>query len=210
MPASERSVLMARAVVFDIGGVLCLTPATHWEAHWARSLRMTEADLTAALREVGVAGTLGLMTLSEAEAAISCCLGLTPQAAAALMADVWTEYLGVPNAPLIAYLDSLRPRYLTALLSNSFVGAREREQVAYGFGSRCDVIVYSHEVGLQKPDLAIYSLVEKRLGVEASEIVFVDDVDENVAAAREAGWTAIQFIDSEQALRGLAEALAGV
>jgi quinol monooxygenase YgiN len=34
----------------------------------------------------------------------------------------------------------------------SFVGAREKEQAAYGFAERCDRIIYSHEAGLAKPD----------------------------------------------------------
>ena len=45
------------------------------------------------------------------------------------MADLWREYLGTANTELIEYARRLRPRYRTGILSNSFVGAREREQV---------------------------------------------------------------------------------
>jgi putative hydrolase of the HAD superfamily len=44
-------------------------------------------------------------------------------------------------------------------LSNSFVGAREREQAAYGFEDLVDEIVHTHEVGMSKPDPQIYALV---------------------------------------------------
>jgi hypothetical protein len=37
-------------------------------------------------------------------------------------------YLGTANTELIEYARSLRPRFRTGILSNSFVGAREREQ----------------------------------------------------------------------------------
>lgn len=50
-----------------------------------------------------------------------------------MFGDMWDEYLGTANTELTDYLAGLRPRYRTALLSNSFVGAREREEARYGF-----------------------------------------------------------------------------
>ena len=47
-----------------------------------------------------------------------------------------------------------------------------------------DDIVYSHEVGLRKPDPAIYALAAARLGVAPYEVLFLDDVSANVGAAR--------------------------
>jgi HAD superfamily hydrolase (TIGR01509 family) len=52
-------------------------------------------------------------------------------------------------------------------------------------------IVYSHEVGLGRPDPAVYALTAARLGVAPGEIVFLDDVAANVEAARAAGWHAV-------------------
>ncbi|HEY1519004.1 MAG TPA: hypothetical protein VGF91_21415 [Solirubrobacteraceae bacterium] len=68
------------------------------------------------------------------------------------MDDIWAEYLGTLNQHIADYFASLRPAYRTSILSNSLVGAREREQAAYGFEDMCDVVVYSHEIGLSKPD----------------------------------------------------------
>jgi putative hydrolase of the HAD superfamily len=89
---------------------------------------------------------------------------------------------------------------LTGILSNSFVGAREREQDAFGFEELVDVIVYSHEVGRRKPDPEIYAITCSRLGVEPHEVLFVDDVQENVDGAIAAGMDAIRFVDAEQAI----------
>jgi putative hydrolase of the HAD superfamily len=114
--------------------------------------------------------------------------------------DIWTEYLGTLNAELAGYFSSLRPRYRTAMLSNSFVGAREREQERYGFGDITDLIVYSHEVGMSKPDPRIYRLACDRLGVRPEQVVFLDDRPDFVEAALEAGITAILFQDNEQAI----------
>ena len=52
-------------------------------------------------------------------------------------------------------------------------------------------IVISGDVGLHKPDPAIFELTCSRLGVEPRECVFVDDLRENCAAAEALGITAI-------------------
>ena len=46
----------------------------------------------------------------------------------------------------------------------------------------------SHLVGLRKPDPAIYAHVERETGTASGRIVFFDDVEENVEAARRRGW----------------------
>src|SRR5262249_37185538 len=55
----------------------------------------------------------------------------------------------------------------------------------YGFGQLTDVIIYSHEAGISKPDPRIYRLACDRLGVRPEEMIFLDDVAANVAAARD-------------------------
>jgi putative hydrolase of the HAD superfamily len=119
------------------------------------------------------------------------------------MNDAWAEHVGTLNEELAAYFTSLRPRFRTAMVSNSFVGAREREQDLYGFEDMCDVIVYSHEVGVMKPDGRIYRITCERLGARPEETVLLDDVQQNVDGARATGMQAITFIDNRQAIADL-------
>lgn len=51
----------------------------------------------------------------------------------------------------------------------------------------------SHEIGLNKPDHAIYIHLEKSLGYSGKEILFFDDTQENVDAAVKLGWQAIRI-----------------
>jgi putative hydrolase of the HAD superfamily len=76
----------------------------------------------------------------------------------------------------------------TAVISNSW------GDTTYDVADWRDVfheIVISGDVGLHKPDAAIFQLTCSRLDVEPRECVFVDDLRENCAAAEALGITAI-------------------
>jgi putative hydrolase of the HAD superfamily len=90
-------------------------------------------------------------------------------------------------------------------LSNSFLGVREKEQTAYGFEDLVDVLIYSHEVGLAKPDPAIYGLTCERLGLKPEEIIFVDDVVGHIEGARAFGMRGVIFKDNAQAIGEIEE-----
>lgn len=189
-----------RAVVFDIGGVLEITPDLGVTRQWETRLGLPPGGLDERMNDVWLAGSIGTITLDDVHEAVRDRLGLDEGQRIAFMADIWREYLGTPNTELIDYARGLRPRYRTGILSNSFVGAREREQEAYGFEGLVDEIVYSHESGMSKPDPRIYALVCARLGAAPQETVFLDDWDPYVTAARQAGIHAICYRDTAQAI----------
>jgi len=189
-----------RAVVFDIGGVLEITPRTGWEARWEGRLQLEPGGLVEQLRSVWLDGDVGTITEEEIEKRTGEILGLDQAQLDEFMNDLWDEYLGTLNIELATYFAALRPRYQTAIISNSFVGAREKEQEHYGFSDICDLIVYSHEVGIKKPNPRIFELACERLGIEPSEMVFLDDFEEAVKTARQLGIHGIIFRDNAQAI----------
>lgn len=160
-----------------------------------------------AFQASGKDGEVGTLSQEEWQTGLRQFIGLTPMQLAAFVDDFWTIYLGDPNPTLIAYFSALRPRYRTAILSNSFDGAREREQKRYHFADLVDVIIYSHKVGLAKPDPRIYGLTSHRLGVQPQEIVFLDDAERNVAAAADYGFHAILYKDNAQAIAEIEQCL---
>ncbi len=153
--------------------------------------------------EVWRGGTLGTLTVEQVHEAFVRELGMSRQDVERFMADFWDDYLGAPNTELIDYFRELRSRVRTAILSNSFVGAREKERERYGFEDITDVIVYSHEAGTAKADPAIYRLVCERLGVEPPNAVFVDDHERAVDGARAIGMNAVLFRDNAQVIAEL-------
>lgn len=197
-------------MVFDIGGVLEVNPRTGWQTRWAERLHLSRAEFEERLDSIWSAGAIGSVSLEEVESRTVAALDLDEGHVRELMSDVWAEYLGALNRELVDYFVSLRPRVKTGILSNSFVGAREREQAAYGFEDMCEVLVYSHEVGCMKPDARIYRLVCERLGVDPGQAVFLDDVQANVDGARAVGMRAVRFLSTSQAIADLEAHLANL
>ena len=197
-----------RAVMFDIGGILEVIPeggdpATRFPAldeAWNTSLGLPPGYLTQCFEAIAADGAFGRCTYDEWCARFQASTGMSQAGFDAYMGAFWDIYMGNPNEELIAYCRSLRPRFRTAILSNSFVGAREQEEARYGFTSMVDVAIYSHEEGVAKPDPRIYVLASERLGIPPAEIVFLDDVERNVAAAAAYGIHAVLFRDNAQAI----------
>ncbi len=104
----------------------------------------------------------------------------------------------VRNDELVAYAKSLRPARKVAMLSNlgrdsavKFFSVEERAELF-------DAAIISGEVGMIKPHPEIYQYACDQLGVDTSEVVFVDDSEANCAGAREAGLQAIRYESTEQ------------
>lgn len=54
-------------------------------------------------------------------------------------------------------------------------------------------IIVSGDEGVVKPDPAIYAIARARIGLDPGEVIFIDDREENVTAARAAGFQAELF-----------------
>lgn len=200
-----------RAVVFDIGGVLEVTPDGSeptaafpgMVAQWETRLHLRLGELDRRLRSMKGNGRLGTYSEEEWQEELRLVTGMDQAQIDAFVQDFWDVYLGELNSELAAYFSGLRPRYRTALLSNSFVGARRREQERYHFAEMTDLIIYSHEEGIAKPDPRIFERTCERLGVRPEETVFLDDAERHITAARELGMHAILFTDTAQAIADL-------
>ncbi len=197
-----------RAVVFDIGGVLEITPDLGVNRRWEARLGWPAGEMERRMADVWRGGSIGLMTEDDWHRVLRDRAGFDDRQIADYLADFWREYLGTANTELIDYARGLRPRYRTGILSNSWVGAREREQAAYGFEDLVDEIVYSHEAGYRKPDPQVYALVCTRLGVRPGETVFLDDLEICVTGARAAGLHAVHFRDNAQVIAEIEKLLA--
>jgi putative hydrolase of the HAD superfamily len=87
----------------------------------------------------------------------------------------------------------------TALLSNSW----DFEYPWADLDPLLDVKIVSGEVGLRKPDPAIYAMAGERLGVPLAQCVFVDDIEANIEAARSLGMYGVLHTDLPATLSAL-------
>ena len=61
-----------------------------------------------------------------------------------------------------------------------------------------DVVITSYDVQSMKPDREIYDVAAQRAGSPPDSLFFTDDRIENVTAAQEQGWAAVQFESAHQ------------
>ncbi len=191
-----------RIVVFDLGGVLVRIVRSWTEAHAAAGLpphSICEAEaFDRARRELAQAHQVGAITPSEYYAGIARVSrgAYTAEHAEAIL-TAWQseEYPGV-DAVVTAIEDAGAE---TGALSNTNAAhwAVLRPDVSgaasaprFPTVARLRHAHASHLLRLAKPDPAIYGAFEGATGFAASDILFFDDLEENVAAAQARGWRA--------------------
>lgn len=194
-----------KAVLFDYGLVLSGPPdPAAWnrlkrllnagetmfhDAYWSHRDAYDRGSLTAEAYWRQVAADLG-RTLDEA----------TIHQLIDADTDVWTQ----PNQPMIDWAATLQHAGMkTGILSN--IGdAMEREVLA-----RCPWLAdfthytFSHRLKMAKPEPAIYRHAAEGLQVAAANILFIDDREENIAAACAAGMQAVRYTTHDAFLRAM-------
>jgi len=118
---------------------------------------------------------------------------------------LWTDFFDGTMPGIEDLLDKVRARYRVAFLSNSNEIHAESIPRVYGaLFRRDDRFIFSHRLKVAKPDPEIFRRTAEILGALPQHLIFVDDLLENVLAARGVGMTAFQFTDAmsmEQTLR---------
>jgi 2-haloacid dehalogenase len=192
-------------VVFDLGGVLI-----DWNPRYLyRKLIADEAGVERFLSDVcshdwNVAQDAG-RRISDAVAEAS---ARHPDKIDLIRAyyDRFDEMMAGPIDGTVAILEDLHangtPLYaLTNWSAETFPIGRRR----FGFLSLFRHITVSGELGLAKPDPAIYRHVLAAAGKEAGQCIFIDDSPRNVEAARGLGFSAIHFTSADALRRELGD-----
>ncbi|TIV92511.1 MAG: HAD family phosphatase, partial [Mesorhizobium sp.] len=83
------------------------------------------------------------------------------------------------------------------LLTNFAVDTLAEARQRFDFLGRPRGVTVSGEIGLIKPDRAIYDHHIAAFGLEPSATLFIDDSQKNVDGAKAAGWQAVLFTDAK-------------
>jgi HAD superfamily hydrolase (TIGR01509 family) len=175
---------MIKAVVFDCFGVL--VGSGFWNVY--QSLGGDPVKNAAFIDDVLNRADGGIMSAEELRDIMSKHLGVSPdEYAAAYNNDE------VPNLQVFDFIRTeLKPHYKIGLLSNAGPGVVQR-RIPPELLSLFDAVVVSGEVGLLKPDPAIFRLVAEQLHVTPEEAVFTDDHAPYLPGATAVGMHPILF-----------------
>jgi len=200
--------LALRAVIFDYGMVLTGQPdkAAHEtmvritgltvdefeKFYWADRHAYDEGKLTGVMFWQKLARNAGL--------------SLTPQQIDELNrqdARMWTTL----NPAMLAWQRSLKEAGIrTAILSNMGDSVLESIKREFRWIEDFDVLVWSFQLHMAKPDPAIYRHALKALGTAPEETLFIDDKRVNIDAAHALGMEGIEFTTVAQLHKDLAAA----
>lgn len=194
---------MPHTIVFDLFGVIALTQTdaakrrieelagvagpAFWDAYWAG-------------RPAYDAGQRGTDYWAQVGERLD--VRFAPAAVAALIeADLesWSE-ADDRMVELVTELAGLgRPLGLLSNIIADLVPIFERRHGHWlrHFAAR----TYSCRIGVAKPDRRAYRICAEQLGVGTQDVLFFDDSERNVVAAREAGMTAEVFTSPDQVRR---------
>ena len=120
-----------------------------------------------------------------------------------------TGFAFEPNHSVIDLVHELKSSgFRLGVLTNNVRELRHAWWPMLDFANIFDDVVDSHEVGMRKPNRAIYELALNRLGVEAHRAAFLDDAQSNVDAASALGihgiWVDIDPTQAVHSVRQLA------
>jgi epoxide hydrolase-like predicted phosphatase len=205
------------AAIFDLGGVLSANGR-----HSDFSRRFPAADAERVMRimlgDYGADGDhpwhrleRGEITLAEnralnRDALVAAGIELPPPPAAGTPIMDW-----VLNEPVVALVRDLKAAGLKlGVLTNNVAEFKDSWRPMLPFDELFDDVVDSHEVGMRKPNPAIYQLALARLGCEAGRTAFLDDVASNVAAADALGMRGVVVDEDPREAVATVRALAGL
>jgi len=105
-------------------------------------------------------------------------------------ARMWTTQ----NPAMLAWQQHLKQHgLLTAILSNMGDNVLANIEREFDWIHRFDVLVWSYQLQMAKPDPAIYRHALKELGTQPEDALFLDDKALNIEAAKALGMQAIEF-----------------
>ncbi len=200
---------MIRAIIFDLGGVLLRTSDFSPREHLAQRLNTDRRGLEELIfgGESGEKAQKGVISVQQHWINLATRLEYSPQEVERLVEEFFAH--DMLDLDLLDYIRSLHRHYKTALLSNAWDDLRRVITERWHFEDAFDELIISAEVGLVKPDPRIFELAVARLGVEADQAVFIDDMQLNVEGARRVGLQGVWFQNPKQIKSNLSSLLDG-
>lgn len=181
---------MIKAVIFDFFGVICS------DEYWRFVKQDRQADTV--FRDYTEEVNLGDMPWQTFIQKLADATGTT-------VSEVNKMYETERIDPrVVGLIHELHKTYKTALLTNAHHEFIDDILTASKLEEEFDEVVVSSRLGVIKPNPAIFEHALSALGVDAEEVVYIDDLERHTSAAQSLGMQTILFEDFEQCKRDLA------
>lgn len=192
-----------RAVIFDFGGVLIRMVDDRPRLKLAEQLGLplSQLDDLVFFSDSSQKASRGEISVGMHWEAVRNALGIRIEDMPGFLEQYWSA--DDVNWQLLDTIRDLHPRYKVGLLSNAWDDLRLTLQTRWDIAGLFDELIISAEVKMVKPDPRIFRLAADRLGVQPGEIVFIDDIADNIEAARKEGWISIQYQDTQKTIDAL-------
>jgi glucose-1-phosphatase len=195
-----------RAVFFDFGGVIMRTEYQSPRQKLAERFNMDYDEIDRAVFGSESARRASLGEITE-DAHWDAVLKRFKQPASEMQAFRDNFFGGdVIDHKLVEYIQSLRGKYHTGIISNAWSGLREF-LTGKNLIDLFDTVIISAEIGTVKPSARIYEVALEQAKVNAKEAVFVDDMPVNVEACEKVGMKGVLFNDPEDSINRLDQLL---
>jgi epoxide hydrolase-like predicted phosphatase len=196
-----------RAIIWDLGGVIIRTEDLSHREKWEKRFGFEAWGLANLVfrSEISQLASIGKASADDIWATVQEKLGLDNEEIQQLRIDFFAgDRL---DEKLLTFIRQLRISHKTGMITNAWPNIRHWIENQWKIADAFDHILISAEVGLVKPDPAIYELSLKQMGVKPGETIFIDDFEENIEGAKAVGMHAIHFQDPEEVSVQLKEIL---
>lgn len=187
---------MIRGIIFDCFGVL-------YQGSIGHLYELAAPDRRADLANLAKSSDYGYISREEFLTQAAELIDKSMAEVAAIM-----QHDHIRNQAMVDYVRSFRPHYKVAMLSNIGRGVMSQLFTDVELDELFDEVVLSSDVGLTKPDPAIYQLTAKRLGLAPEECIMIDDLESNITGAKSANMQGIVFASTSMFKRDMDSALA--
>lgn len=180
-------------LMFDLGGVLIDNPVQNFINFFSSELGIFKDKINAVYKEVRFDYETGSLDKHTYWQAVGKKLGQE-----IYDSNLWSRALSisyVPRKEMFSLVNLFHKKgYKTCLASNAGKAASEyfRKDMK-DYSGLFDEIVFSCDVGLNKPDPGFYEIALSKINLEPARCVFIDDSKEYVKAARKIGINGIVF-----------------
>ncbi len=194
---------MIKAVIWDLGGVIVRTMDTSFREEWEDRLNLQPGELHDIVFDgpAGRSASVGQVGPDEVWASIVERFDLSKDEGIKLQEDFWRGDL--VDHHFVSFIDRIRQSYKSGLISNAWLSLRTLIEVEWKIDYLFDDVLISAELGVTKPDPAIYERSLANLDVTPENAIFIDDFMVNIHAAQSLGMKTVWFQSTSQTIEAV-------